>query len=95
LKEGRFTLGVDTSVTAGEFDAQWQSPRAGVVSYQMTEGAFLGASLNGVNINKDEDRIREFYGRDLELAAILEGEQPEQRRPEAESFTNVLPQQVG
>jgi len=92
LKDGRFTLGVDTSVTAGEFDAQWQSPQAGVVAYQMTEGAFIGASLHGINVNKDEERIRQFYGRDLELAAILEGQQPEEARPEARQFTDILPQ---
>jgi lipid-binding SYLF domain-containing protein len=42
----------------------WSSPAPFAVSgtYSSSKGAFIGASLNGAELNQDHDATREWYG---------------------------------
>lgn len=90
LKRGRFTLGADVSVVAGEFERSFETEPKGIVAYTRTSGAFAGASIIGVNLEKDDEAIREYYGKPLSYQALLEGSESVDRS-RTESFTNLLP----
>jgi lipid-binding SYLF domain-containing protein len=62
LRAGRFRVGGNVSAVAGSFDRSFSIPAAQVVAYSRTEGLFAGASVDGVNINRDEDTELAFYG---------------------------------
>lgn len=73
LKRGKFEFGVDASVTAGTFDRSYDAGNAGVIAYEDSTGAYVGASLTGGNISADADQNRGYYGRSMEVASILSG----------------------
>lgn len=75
LKRGKFALGADASVVAGNFDRTFDTSGAGVVAYQRASGAFLGAAINGGTLSADNDDNREYYGKEVTSADILEGRQ--------------------
>ncbi|MBN8550651.1 MAG: lipid-binding SYLF domain-containing protein [Deltaproteobacteria bacterium] len=72
LKQGKFEIGADASVVAGSFDRSFDSSKAGVIAYQRSSGAFIGASLMGGKISSDDSSNRAYYGRSVQAAEILE-----------------------
>lgn len=90
LKRGKFAFGADASVVAGKFERSFDTTGAGVVAYQRSSGAFLGAALNGGNLSSDEDDNRAVYGKNIRTADILEGREVAMNDM-TNSFTTVLP----
>lgn len=73
LKEGKVDFGADASVVAGSFDQTFDVSKAGVVAYQKSAGAFMGAAVDGGTLSHDDDANRAYYGQDVKSTAILEG----------------------
>lgn len=92
LKRGAFKVGGELSAVAGTFDKTLEAPHAEVVAYQRSEGLFLGASLDGINVSRDDSDERAFYGsREANLTARIPGE----LEKEVNELRNALPPHVG
>jgi len=92
LKRGSFKVGGELSAVAGSFDRTLPSPHAEVVAYSRSQGLFMGASLEGVSLSRDDSDERAFYGtRETTLTAKI----PEDLEREVNKLREVLPPHVG
>jgi lipid-binding SYLF domain-containing protein len=92
LQRGTFKVGGELSAVAGTFDKTLPSPQAEVVAYSRSKGLFMGASIDGVNISRDDSDERAFYGvREKTLTAKI----PEDLEKEVNQLRDVLPPHVG
>lgn len=89
LKDGEFDLGADVGVVAGTFDSSVATNTSGAIAYSRTAGAFAGASITGVNIAKDDKAAKEYYGKEIEYSALLDGKADVGSA--GESFVKLLP----
>ena len=91
LKDGSFAIGADVSAVAGKYDAALDVSTAGVVVYSRTNGVFAGASVSGSNIRKDEDQVRNFYGRDVNSNATLNNTEAPDSTLYSKKLTDLFP----
>lgn len=92
LKRGSFKVGGELSAVAGTFDKTVEAAQAQVVAYQRSEGLFIGASLDGINISRDDSDERAFYGtREANLTARM----PSDLEKEVNELRNSLPPHIG
>lgn len=89
LKHGTFDIGGDLSVVAGNFDKSFDSSNAGIVAFQESSGAYIGASLNGGKFSANSESDRTFYGRSVEALDLLEGRTVDADN-RASDFTSLL-----
>lgn len=92
LKRGNFRVGGELSAVAGTFDKTLEAPHAEVVAYSRSEGLFVGAALDGVNISRDDSDERAFYGT---REATLSSKMPSDLETEVNELRNTLPPHVG
>lgn len=92
LKKGSFSVGGELSAVAGTYDRTAIAPQTQVVAYSRTEGLFLGASIDGVNISRDDSDERAFYGT---REAVLSSKIPSDLERDVNELRNVLPPHVG
>jgi lipid-binding SYLF domain-containing protein len=92
LRRGKFIVGGELSAVAGTFDKTVEAPQAEVVAYHRTEGLFLGASIDGVNISRDDGDERAFYGT---REATLTSKMPSDIEKDVNELRNALPTHVG
>src|SRR6185437_1362727 len=77
LLSGHFKVGGSVSAAAGPVgrdasaSAGW---KAGILTYSRSKGAFIGASLNGAELQQDNKATREWYGSNVTIQQILNGE---------------------
>jgi lipid-binding SYLF domain-containing protein len=92
LRRGSFRVGGELSAVAGKFDRTWEAPSAEVVAYSRTEGLFMGASVDGVSVSRDDSDERAFYGtREATTAARI----PSDLEAQVNQLRNELPRHVG
>jgi lipid-binding SYLF domain-containing protein len=92
IKKGSFKVGGELSAVAGTFDKTVPSPQAEVIAYSRSQGLFMGAALDGVNISRDDSDERAFYGlREQALTAKI----PEDLQREVNRLRDALPPHVG
>jgi SH3 domain-containing YSC84-like protein 1 len=76
LISGHFKVGADVSAAAGPVgrtasaEAGW---KAGILTYSSSKGAFIGASLNGAELQQDQRATQAWYGTDVPFQDILTG----------------------
>jgi SH3 domain-containing YSC84-like protein 1 len=76
LLEGHIKLGADVSAAAGPVGRTASAEagyKAGVLTYSSSKGAFIGASLNGAELQQDGKRTKELYNQDASFKDILKG----------------------
>ena len=77
LLKGHFKVGGSVSAAAGPVgraasaEAGW---KAGILTYSRSKGAFVGASLNGAELQQDDHATRAWYGKDYTIQQILTGQ---------------------
>ena len=79
LLAGHIKVGADVSAAAGPVGRQASAEagwKAGILTYSSSKGAFIGASLNGAELQQDTRAIRDWYGQDLSFKDILQGRAP-------------------
>lgn len=92
LLAGHFKVGADVSAAAGPVgrsasaDAAW---KAGVLTYSSSKGAFIGASLNGAEVQQDNKATEAWYGRDISFKDILTG-QAKMPNQQAKAFVDAV-----
>jgi len=76
LLSGHFKVGGDVSAVAGPVGRQGSAEagwKAGILTYSNAKGAFIGASLNGAELQADEGATQAWFGRDVPFQDILTG----------------------
>ena len=92
LIQGHIKLGADVSAAAGPVGRQASAEagwKAGILTYSNSKGAFIGASLNGAELQQDGGATREWYGKNVSFKDILQGNE---RVPNADAraFVNAV-----
>ena len=92
LMRGHIKLGADVSAAAGPVGRTASAEagyKAGVLTYSSSKGAFIGASLNGAELNQDHKLTEQLYGHDVSFSEILKG-QAQAQTSEARDFVNAV-----
>jgi SH3 domain-containing YSC84-like protein 1 len=92
LLSGHFKVGGDVSAVAGPVGRQASAEagwKAGILTYSRSKGAFIGASLNGAELNQDKKATREWYGSEISFKNILTG-QAKVPNAQARAFVNAV-----
>jgi SH3 domain-containing YSC84-like protein 1 len=92
LMKGHIKLGADVSAAAGPVGRSASAEagyKAGVLTYSSSKGAFIGASLNGAELNQNKKMTEELYNQDVSFQDILEGKVPASTT-EAHDFVNAV-----
>jgi lipid-binding SYLF domain-containing protein len=76
LLDDKFTLGGEASATAGPVGRTGKAAtdaelKAGILSWSRSQGAFLGAALDGSVVKPDKSRNEDVYGKSVSAKAIL------------------------
>ncbi len=92
LLSGHFKVGGDVSAAAGPVGRSASADagyKAAILTYSNSKGAFIGASINGAELNQDKDATKAWYGRDVPIKDVLTG-QVKAQVPEARAFVNAV-----
>jgi len=81
LLSADWKIGADANIAAGPWGRDASANTAvnastAILTYSRSKGVFIGVNLNGANVHTDEKAMREFYGRDVNFRAALEGRVP-------------------
>jgi SH3 domain-containing YSC84-like protein 1 len=92
LLRGHIKLGADVSAAAGPVGRSASAEagyKAGILTYSASKGAFIGASLNGAELEQDKKITQDLYGKDVPFGDILKG-QVQTPTGEARDFVNAV-----
>jgi lipid-binding SYLF domain-containing protein len=92
LIKGHIKLGADVSAAAGPVGRSASADagyKAGILTYSSSKGAFIGASLNGAELQQDNDATKRWYGKEVSFKDILEGNE-KIPNAEARDFVNAV-----
>lgn len=92
LMKGHVKLGADVSAAAGPVGRTASAEagyKAGILTYSSSKGAFIGASLNGAELQQDKKLTEEIFGNDVPFSDILKG-QAHAQTSEARDFVNAV-----
>lgn len=76
LMRGHIKLGADVSAAAGPVGRSGSADvgyKAGILTYSSSKGAFIGASLNGAELQQDHKATKDWYASDVPFKDILSG----------------------
>jgi lipid-binding SYLF domain-containing protein len=92
LMSGHLKVGAGASATAGPIGRSasgsvgWKSA---ILTYSSSKGAFIGASLNGAEVQQDTKATKAWYGSDVPFNSILSG-QVKIPNAQARTFVNAV-----
>ena len=93
LLSGHFKVGGSVSAAAGPVGRQAAAEagwKAGILTYSRSKGAFIGASLNGAELQQDNKATEQWYGsRNVSIEQILTG-QVKTPNQQARAFVNAV-----
>jgi len=93
LMKGHIKLGADVSAAAGPVGRTASAEggyKAGILTYSSSKGAFIGASLNGAELQQDKKKMTdEIFGKEVSFSDILQGNAHAQIS-EARDFVNAI-----
>ena len=93
LISGHIKVGADVSAAAGPVGRQASAEagwKAGILTYSSSKGAFIGASLNGAELQQDHKATKEWFGKDVPFSDILKGAAPMPSMAAARDFVNAV-----
>ncbi|MCU1271642.1 MAG: hypothetical protein JWN74_2936 [Acidobacteriaceae bacterium] len=92
LLQGHIKVGADVSAAAGPVGRTASADagyKAGILTYSASKGAFIGASLNGAELQQDNKATRQWYGKEVPFKDILQGNVPIPNE-DARAFVNAV-----
>ncbi len=92
LMKGHIKLGADVSAAAGPVGRSASADagyKAGILTYSSSKGAFIGASLNGAELQQDNKATEVWYGKQVPFSDILKGN-VQSSNPDAQAFVNAV-----
>lgn len=93
LMKGHIKLGADVSAAAGPVGRSASAEagyKAGILTYSSSKGAFIGASLNGAELQQDHKATKAWFGQDIPFGDILGGKAPMPTIAAARDFVNAV-----
>lgn len=93
LMASKFEIGTDASAAAGPVgrhasaNTDWKLDTE-ILTYSRANGAFVGATLEGASIRRDDDSTRAIYGRNASTRSVLTGQVP--TPVAAQAFLNAV-----
>jgi lipid-binding SYLF domain-containing protein len=93
LMKGHVKLGADVSAAArpvGRSASADAGYKAGILTYSSSKGAFIGASLNGAELQQDHKATKSWYNNDVSFQDILQGKAPMPSIAAARDFVNAV-----
>ncbi len=93
LMKGHVKLGADVSAAAGPVGRTASAEagyKAGILTYSSSKGAFIGASLNGAELQQDHGATKSWFGSDVPFDQILKGQAPMPNVAAARDFVNAV-----
>jgi len=93
LMKGHVKLGADVSAAAGPVGRSASAEagyKAGILTYSSSKGAFIGASLNGAELQQDHKATKSWFGSDVPFSDILKGQVPMPNIAPARDFVNAV-----
>ena len=76
LNSGHFKVGAGVNAAAGPVGRNASASagnNAAILTYANSKGAYVGATLNGAELNQDHDATKALYGREIPFSQILDG----------------------
>src|ERR1041385_4490680 len=92
LISGHIKVGADVSAAAGPAGRQASAEagwKARILTDPNSKAAFVGASLNGAELNQDHKLTKELFGSDVPFAEILQGK-AQAKSTDARDFVNAV-----
>ena len=77
LQSGHFKVGAGVNAAAGPVGRSGSGSvgwGASILSYAKAKGAYVGATLNGAELNQDHAKTKALYGREVAFDRILNGD---------------------
>jgi lipid-binding SYLF domain-containing protein len=96
LESGHFKVGAGVDAAAGPVGREASGSggwKASILSYSRAKGAYVGATLQGAELNQDHGATKALYGSEVPFTSILEGQQ-HTSEPAAEQFVHTINQAV-
>jgi lipid-binding SYLF domain-containing protein len=93
LMKGHVKLGADVSAAAGPVGRSASADagyKAGILTYSSSKGAFIGASLNGAELQQDHKATKSWYNNDVSFQDILQGKAQMPGIAAARDFVNAV-----
>ena len=93
LMKGHVKLGADVSAAAGPVGRSASAEagyKAGILTYSSSKGAFIGASLNGAELQQDHGATKAWFDKDVPFSDILKGQAPMPNVAAARDFVNAV-----
>lgn len=93
LMKGHIKLGADVSAAAGPVGRTASAEagyKAGILTYSSSKGAFIGASLNGAELQQDHKATKAWYDKDVSFGDILQGKASMPNIAAARDFINAV-----
>jgi len=95
LFEDKFEMGGEASVSAGPIGRNAAASTnatfdAEILTYSMSKGAFIGASLKGAVITQDDDLNRGIYGKTAKELLLRDGVVADQAPEDLQGFPKIV-----
>jgi lipid-binding SYLF domain-containing protein len=93
LMSGHFKIGAGVDAAAGPVGREGSGSAgvsAAILSYARAKGAYIGATLNGAELNQDHGETRELYGQPTNFQAILNGQVQMPDASAAKEFVHTI-----
>jgi lipid-binding SYLF domain-containing protein len=77
LESGHFKVGAGVDAAAGPVGREASGSggwKASILSYSRTKGAYVGATLQGAELNQDKGATKALYGHEVPFTSILDGQ---------------------
>ncbi|MFZ0632195.1 MAG: lipid-binding SYLF domain-containing protein [Acidobacteriaceae bacterium] len=92
LLSGHFKVGAGVDAAAGPVGREASGSggwKASILSYSRAKGAYVGATLQGAELNQDHGATKALYGQEVPFADILHG-QAHTTEPAAQQFVHTI-----
>lgn len=92
LLSGHFKVGAGVDAAAGPVGREASGSggwKASILSYSRAKGAYVGATLQGAELNQDHGATKALFGNEVPFADILHG-QAHTTEPAAEQFVHTI-----
>jgi len=93
LMSGHFKIGAGVDAAAGPVGREGSASAgvtAAILSYSRAKGAYIGATLNGAELNQDHGETRSLYGQPTNFQAILNGQVQMPDASAAKEFVHTI-----
>ncbi len=93
LMSGHFKIGAGVDAAAGPVGREGSGSAgvsAAILSYARAKGAYIGATLNGAELNQDHGETKQLYGQETPFTAILDGQVHMPDQSAARTFVSTI-----